>query len=41
WPSPPAPMYGFALLEISRNELAITFYDQAGVAKSERFAVKK
>jgi tartrate-resistant acid phosphatase type 5 len=41
WPSPIAPMYGFALLEISRGELAITFYDQAGTAKSERFVLRK
>jgi tartrate-resistant acid phosphatase type 5 len=41
WPSPIAPMYGFAFVEITRRELAITFYNQAGTAKSERFVLRK
>jgi tartrate-resistant acid phosphatase type 5 len=41
WPPRVAAAYGFALLEIDRDELAITFYDAAGTAISERFSMKK
>lgn len=41
WPSPVKPITGFALVEISERELAITFYDAAGKAISDRFVRTK
>jgi tartrate-resistant acid phosphatase type 5 len=41
WPSPIVAMHGFAVVEISPSELAITFYDQSGSAQSKRFVMKK
>jgi tartrate-resistant acid phosphatase type 5 len=40
-PMPRAPFYGYALLEISRNELAVTFYDAAGNAASKRLVRRR
>jgi tartrate-resistant acid phosphatase type 5 len=40
-PMPRAPFYGFALLEISRSELAVTFYDAAGNAASGRLVRRR
>ena len=36
---PPPPLIGFTLLEIDRHTIAITFYDGAGVQKTERFVI--
>jgi hypothetical protein len=41
WPSPVKAMAGFAILEISDRELAVTFYDAAGKAISGRFVRSK
>jgi hypothetical protein len=35
------PFFGFALLEITRSQVAITFYDAAGNARSDRFILQK
>jgi predicted phosphodiesterase len=40
-PMPGKPFLGFAMLEITRSQLAITFFDASGVARSERFVLRK
>jgi predicted phosphodiesterase len=41
WPQPLSTTYGFAILEISDAELAVTFYDAAGTKISDRFVKTK
>jgi tartrate-resistant acid phosphatase type 5 len=40
-PMPEKPFFGFAVLEITRSQLAVTFFDANGVARSGRFVVRK
>jgi tartrate-resistant acid phosphatase type 5 len=40
-PTPHKPFLGFALLEITRSKLAVTFYDDAGHVRSSRYVLRK
>jgi hypothetical protein len=40
-PFPAKPLVGFTLLEISKSEIGVTFYDGLGIARSKKMVIQR